>query len=45
LVIILRKEHRLRVFEYRVPRRMFGPGREEVRRWGKLFNEDLDNLY
>jgi hypothetical protein len=27
---ILREEHRLRVFEYRVLRRIFGPKRDEV---------------
>jgi hypothetical protein len=27
---VLREEHRLRVFEYRVLRRIFGPKRDEV---------------
>jgi hypothetical protein len=42
----LREEHRLRVFENRVLRRIFGPKRDEVtgeRR--KLHNEELHNLY
>jgi hypothetical protein len=36
----LRGERRLRVFEYRVLRRIFGPKREEVtEEWRKLHNE------
>jgi hypothetical protein len=43
---MLRKEHRLRVFENRVLRRMFGPKREEVTgEWRELHNEELNNLY
>jgi hypothetical protein len=39
-------EHRLRVFENRVLRRIFGPKRDEVtREWRKLHNEELHNLY
>jgi len=42
----LRKERRLRVFENRVLRRVFGPKREEVRgKWRKLHNEELRDLY
>jgi hypothetical protein len=44
--LTLRKEHRLRVFEDRVLRMMFGPKREEVtgeRR--KLHNEELQDLH
>jgi hypothetical protein len=44
--LIVREEHRLRVFEDRVLRRIFGPKRDEVtggRR--KLHNEELHNLY
>jgi hypothetical protein len=38
--------HKLRVFEYRVLRRIFGPKRDEVTRgWRKLHNEELHNLY
>jgi hypothetical protein len=42
----LREESRLRVFENRVLRRIFGPKRDEVRReWRKLHNEELSDLY
>jgi hypothetical protein len=42
----LREEHRLRVFENRVLRRMFGPEKDEVTgEWRKLHNEDLNGLY
>jgi hypothetical protein len=34
-----REEHTLRVFENRVLRRIFGPGREEDGSWRKLHNE------
>jgi hypothetical protein len=44
--LILREEHRLRVFEYRVLRRIFGPKRdEETGEWRKLHNEELHDLY
>jgi hypothetical protein len=44
--LTLREEHRLRVFEYRVLRGIFGPKRDEVTGgWRKLHNEDLHNLY
>jgi hypothetical protein len=43
---MLREEHRLRVFENRVLRRISGPKRDEVRgEWRKLHNEELYNLY
>jgi hypothetical protein len=46
LGVNLRDEHRLRVFENRVLRRMFGPKRGEVTGgWRKLYNEELHNLY
>jgi hypothetical protein len=36
----------LRVFENRVLRRIFGPRRDEVTgEWGKLHNEQLNDLY
>jgi hypothetical protein len=39
-------EHRLRVFENRVLRRIFGPKRDEVTGgWRKLNNEELHGLY
>jgi hypothetical protein len=44
--LTLREEHRLRLFENRVLRRMFGPKRDEVMgEWRKLYNEELNNLY
>jgi len=43
---ILREERRLRVFENRVLRRIFGPTRDEVTgEWRKLHNEELNDLY
>jgi hypothetical protein len=42
----LREELRLRVFENRVLRRIFGPKRDEVTgEWRKLHSEELHNLY
>jgi hypothetical protein len=42
----LREEFRLRVFENRVLRRIFGPKRDEVKReWRKLHNEEFNDLY
>jgi hypothetical protein len=42
----LREEHRLRVFERRVLRRIFGPKRDEVTGdWRRLYNEELNGLY
>jgi hypothetical protein len=44
--LTLREEHRLRVFENRVLRRIFEPRRDEVTGdWRKLHNEELHNLY
>jgi hypothetical protein len=44
--LTLREENRLRVFENRVLRRIFGPKRDEVMgEWRKLHNEELLNLY
>jgi hypothetical protein len=44
--ITLREERRLRVFENRVLRRIFGPKRDEVTgEWRKLHNEELHILY
>ena len=44
--LTLREEHRLRVFENRVLRRIFGPKRDGVtREWRKLHNEELNDLY
>jgi hypothetical protein len=42
----LREEHKLRVLENRVFRRIFGPKRDEVTGgWRKLHNEELHGLY
>jgi hypothetical protein len=42
----LREEPRLRVFENRVLRRIFGPKRDEVTgEWRKLHNEKLSDLH
>jgi hypothetical protein len=41
----LREEHRLRAFENRVLRRIFGPKREENGSWRKLHNDELRSLY
>jgi hypothetical protein len=44
--LTLREKHRLRVFENRVLRRIFGPKRGEVTgEWRKLHNEELRDLY
>jgi hypothetical protein len=44
--LTLRKELRLRVFENRVLRRIFGPKRdEETGGWRKVYNEELHNLF
>ena len=42
----MKEERRLRVFENRVLRRVFGPKRDEVTgEWRKLHNEELSALY
>ena len=42
----MREERRLRVFESKVLRRIFGPKRDEViGEWRKLRNEELNDLY
>jgi hypothetical protein len=44
--LTLREENRLRVFENRVLRRIFGPKRDEVTgEWRKLHSEELHILY
>jgi hypothetical protein len=46
LSLTLREEHRVRVFENRVLRKIFGPKRDELMgEWTKLHNEKLCNLY
>jgi hypothetical protein len=41
----LGEEHRLRVFENRVLRKIFGSRREEDGSWRKLHNDELYDLY
>jgi hypothetical protein len=42
----LRGEHRLREFENRVLKRIFGPKRDEVTwEWRRLHNDELNDLY
>jgi hypothetical protein len=43
--LTLGEEHRLRVFENRVLRKILGPKREEDGSWRKLHNDELHNLY
>jgi len=44
--LTLREECRLRVFENRVLRRIFGPKRDEVTgEWRKQHNEEINDLY
>jgi hypothetical protein len=43
--LTLGEEHRLRVFENRVLRKIFGPKREEDGSWRKLHNDEIHNLY
>ena len=44
--LTLREERRLRVFENRVLRRIFGSKRDEViGEWGTLHNEELNDMY
>jgi hypothetical protein len=44
--LTLKEEHRLRVLENTVLRRIFGPKRDEVTgEWRRLHNEKLNDLY
>ena len=44
--VTLREEPRLRMFENRVLRRIFGPKRDEVRgEWRKVHSGELNDLY
>jgi hypothetical protein len=44
--LTLSKEHRLKVFENRMLRKIFGPKRDEmIGGWRKLHNKELHNLY
>jgi hypothetical protein len=44
--LTLREQHRLRLFDNRVLRRIFGPKRDEVTgEWRKLYSEELHDFY
>jgi len=44
--LTLKEKRRLKVFQNRVLRRIFGPKRDEViGEWRKLHNEELNDLY
>jgi hypothetical protein len=43
--LTLGEEHRLRVFENRLLRKIFGSKREEDRSWRELHNDEPHNLY
>jgi hypothetical protein len=44
--LTLREEHRLKVFENRVLRRIFRPKRDELTgEWRKLHNQELHDMY
>jgi len=44
--LTLREKRKLRVFEKRVLRRIFGPMRDELTgEWRRLHNEELNDLY
>jgi hypothetical protein len=45
LGLTLRQEHKLRVYENRAVRRIFGPKIEVARGLRRLHNEELYNLY
>ena len=46
LMISNTEEHRLRMFENRLLRRIFGPKKDGViEEWRKLHNEELNDLY
>ena len=46
MVLTLREERKLRVFENMVLRRIFGPRRDKVTwEWRRLLNEELNDLY
>ena len=43
--LALREESRLRVFENRILRQIFGPKRDENAEWRRFHNEELHSLY
>jgi hypothetical protein len=45
-LLTFREERRLRVFENRVLRRIFGSKRDEITgEWREVYNEELNDLY
>ena len=45
MVFYIKVERRLRVFENRVLRRVFGPKRDDNGEWRRLHDEELSSLY
>jgi hypothetical protein len=46
MILLQYEKHKLRVFEKKVLRRIFGPRRDEVtEEWRRLYNEEINNLY
>ena len=43
--LTLKESCRLRVFENRILRRIFGPNRDKNGKWKRLHNEELHSLY
>ena len=43
--LTLREERRLRLFENKILRRIFGPKMDKNGEWRKLHNEELHSLY
>jgi len=43
--LLLRDEHRLRVYDNRELRKIYGPGREVIGDWRILHEEELTDLY
>ena len=43
--LTLREECRLKVYENRILRRIFGPKRDENGQWRRIYNEELPRLY
>ena len=45
VVVTLKEEFRLRIFENRILRRIFGPKTDENGEWKRLHNEEILCLY
>ena len=45
IIVTIREKCRLRVFENKILRRIFGPKRDENGEWRGLHNEELHSLY